>query len=305
MSSWSFFHSLKQYGRRLHGAYERILYPHIFSGSLTETQASAWISDAITHQYPVLVGRLGSVESRLLGEALFSYGRFSRVTLKEAHRNAGLFPVDQDSLTQAAARIHNGLTSVDLLALWQSPYQAKVVSRLSVLPPRCSLASLEPWWQPTPWTASLYGKRVLVIHPFVETIRSQWSKRHLLFPGRSVLPDFDLQLLQPPITLAGATQGYSSWSSALDELIARTRACSFDIALIGCGAYGLPLAHAVKSMGLPAIHLGGSLQLLFGIRGRRWESMSAYFKLMNESWVRPRPSEIPAASRSVDGGCYW
>jgi hypothetical protein len=34
---------------------------------------------------------------------------------------------------------------------------------------------------------------------------------------------------------------------------------------------GLPLAAAIKAMGRPALHLGGALQLLFGIRGRRWE----------------------------------
>ena len=41
----------------------------------------------------------------------------------------------------------------------------------------------------------------------------------------------------------------------------------YDIALIGCGAYGFPLAAHAKRMGKQAIHMGGSLQLLFGIRG--------------------------------------
>ena len=79
----------------------------------------------------------------------------------------------------------------------------------------------------------------------------------------------------------------------------------FDVALIGCGAYGLPLGAAIKQMGKPAVHLGGALQLLFGIRGRRWEAMPQYLSLMNDAWVRPSSTETPPLAEMVDGGCYW
>lgn len=42
----------------------------------------------------------------------------------------------------------------------------------------------------------------------------------------------------------------------------------YDVCLIGCGAYGFPLAAHAKRTGHKAIHLGGSLQLLFGIAGK-------------------------------------
>ena len=77
------------------------------------------------------------------------------------------------------------------------------------------------------------------------------------------------------------------------------------MALLGCGAYGLPLAAAIKGMGRPVLQLGGALQLLFGIRGRRWEAMPPFAALMNEHWVRPLPEETPVAADKVDGGCYW
>ena len=120
-----------------------------------------------------------------------------------------------------------------------------------------------------------------------------------------MLPEFALQVLQPPLTLAGATAGFVSWSAALDDLIARTRELRFDVALLGCGAYGLPLAAAIKGMGRPVLQLGGALQLLFGIRGRRWEAMPPFAALMNQHWVRPLPEETPVAADKVDGGCYW
>lgn len=45
----------------------------------------------------------------------------------------------------------------------------------------------------------------------------------------------------------------------------------FDIASIGCGAYGLPLAGFImEELHKKAIYMGGGTQWLFGIKGRRW-----------------------------------
>lgn len=63
----------------------------------------------------------------------------------------------------------------------------------------------------------------------------------------------------------------------------------FDVALIGAGAYGLPLASFIKRMGKKAIHLGGVLQLFFGIQGKAWDS----WKIYNKFWTKPKLSEQP------------
>ena len=58
------------------------------------------------------------------------------------------------------------------------------------------------------------------------------------------------------------------------------------------------------------MHLGGATQLLFGIRGKRWEDENYnkqynYSALMNEYWVRPSEDEIPDGAKKVEGACYW
>jgi len=210
-------------------------------------------------------------------------------------------------LTSAASQLYSSLLQVDLLAQWQSPYQAALIAAglLGSHVNRCQLADLEPWWSDRPWTLMLEGKRVLVVHPFEASIHQQYRRRQFIFYGKSVLPDFELLTLKPPVTLGGETQVYRSWSEALNDLTEKIKVCDFDVALIGCGAYGLPLGAAVKQAGKPAIHMGGALQLLFGISGRRWESMPQYAALMNDSWVRPSRDETPRAASKVDGGCYW
>ena len=304
--NWQWRHSIKQHGRRVAHRLERWRYPQVFAGQLSEEKAGLWIAEAIREQRPVLVGRLGSVEARLLAEAQRpGAAPFSRVSLQEAHRNAGIFPVEPAALRAAALRLQSALERVDLLALWDSPHQAALVAGLEPMPHRCSLAALEPWWCAQPWSAALAGKRVLVVHPFARSIKQQWSRRQQLFANPAVLPDFELITLVPPQTLAGATQGYASWDQALDQLQRQVAALTFDVALLGCGAYGLPLAAAIAESGRVAVHVGGALQLLFGIRGRRWEASPRFELLMNSSWVRPSREETPAGADQVDGRCYW
>ena len=83
----------------------------------------------------------------------------------------------------------------------------------------------------------------------------------------------------------------------------------FDIALLGNGCWGMTCGGFIKKyLNKSAIHLGGALQLLFGIYGNRWlDPGSRFFKagLINNSWKRPYESEKPSYSESVEGGCYW
>ena len=80
----------------------------------------------------------------------------------------------------------------------------------------------------------------------------------------------------------------------------------FDVALIACGAYGLPLAARLREAGKQAVHVGGALQLLFGIRGTRWDDFSLLKPFYNEAWRYPLESEhLKTDSKGVENGCYW
>ena len=269
-----------------------------------------WANDKITNlihsEQPALVSRIGHTEGRIVGEYLFSKARYGRLSRKEAHQFSGIFPVKKTMLTRFAEIYSTALSEVDLLGFWQTAYQARWLNTLSRQPLLVHLESLEPYFYPKPWTASLAGLRVLVVHPFAESIASQYRlNRHALFPNSQILPEFDLEVLAPPQTLAPSTAGYSDWEDAFNSLVAKVLERRFDVALLGCGAYGLPLGAAIKRNGRKAIHLGGSLQILFGIRGRRWDALPLFQPLWNDAWVRPSALETPQSAKSVDSGCYW
>ena len=58
-------------------------------------------------------------------------------------------------------------------------------------------------------------------------------------------------------------------------------------------------------MGKSAIHMGGAIQHLFGIKHARGLNNPSIKKDYNEFWVFPDESERPKGSEKIEGGCYW
>lgn len=57
---------------------------------------------------------------------------------------------------------------------------------------------------------------------------------------------------------------FKDWFEALQYMKDEIDKCDYDIALIGCGAYGMCLAAHVKRQGKQAVHLASMTQMLLG-----------------------------------------
>jgi hypothetical protein len=83
----------------------------------------------------------------------------------------------------------------------------------------------------------------------------------------------------------------------------------FDIALLSCGGYGMPLCNFIKNnLKKSAIYVGGGLQLLFGVIGQRWLTHPVILKIIEENqpkFIRPSGDEIVINNGIVELGCYW
>ena len=152
------------------------------------------------------------------------------------------------------------------------------------------------------------GKKVLVIHPFKDSIEQQYKKKNLLF-SNNLLPNFELITLKAVQSVANETTHYKDWFEALEYMKNEMNKVNFDIALIGCGAYGLHLAAHAKKIGKKGFHIGGVLQIIFGIIGTRYEnpnqSGGVYLKLFNKNWIRPSKDETPKDAHLVEKNTYW
>jgi hypothetical protein len=290
--------------------------------TVTEQAASDLIRDRILDDEPVLIARLGAVETGCLlsylaihegGSTLRKSLRYIRgsatafwwdeSTVATMTQNAGFFPADPLLLDRFCARMLGDLPCIDILGSWL-PEEERLASELRNAV-KVRLRDLEPYYHRDPWTEALAGQVVLVVHPFAESIQRQYGRRERLFDDRRVLPEFELKTLKAVQSIANSDTGFETWFDAYDSMRDQIAHTDFDVALLGCGAYGLPLAADVKRLGKKAVHLGGASQILFGVKGRRWDEHELISRLYNEHWVRPLPSETPDNYLSVEGGCYW
>lgn len=228
--------------------------------------------------------------------------------------NAGVFPPSFQTLDGFAKRYLDDLPLIDILA--SVNYKEKFV-QLAPDVDKVHFETIYPFFVENPWTRALKGKRVLIIHPCVETIKKQYSRREKLFDNPDILPEFELLTLKSVQSACGEKTGFKDWFEALAVMEKQIDQMDFDVAILGCGAYGLPLAAHIKRNGKKAIHLGGGTQLLFGIKGRRWENNYSwtyktpvklnmnYTDLYNDYWIRPLAEEIPTHANRVENACYW
>ena len=227
--------------------------------------------------------------------------------------NAGFFPSTEENLMKFGEMMIEDSKFVDILGSWQK--NEFFLSSVLTEAKKIQLMYLDPYWSKKPWSRVLEGKKVLVVHPFAESIKSQYEKRKYLFKVQDTLPDFkSLEVIKAIQSIGGESNGYKDWFEALEYMMSEIDKHDYDVCLIGCGAYGFPLAAHVKRMGKQAIHMGGSLQLLFGIMGNRWDHDEPHYEngvfiyyagLENEYWVRPSASERPKTHKVVENSCYW
>lgn len=285
-------------------------------------KAAQKISDLISGDRPVMIARFGSNEleavrrgisirtRRGIFSAAKAYLKGDRAAFwfgdefrSRMHNNAGFFPTDTDSLLRFTDRMLSDLGELDVLGSWleEESTLREYFGAASIVP----LSELEPYLCPFPWSESLAGQRVLVVHPFSDTVRAQYQRRERLFRNARVLPEFTLLTFKAVQSIACSETRFTSWFEALAWMEQEIRKLDFDVAIVGAGAYGLPLAAFIKRLGRKAIHLGGATQILFGIRGQRWEKIPEFRSLFNEHWVRPQRWETPENYLDVESGCYW
>lgn len=281
----------------------RKLLPHLNGNML--------IKDRLLDSQPFMAGRYGSNEVILMTLSrtiqMEACGIKKCKDYKSSFEHSGLFPPEESTLVDFFKEMKSATKQCDLQCVWYNLMENYFLYKYLPIKSQLTHREVMDFWQfESPWTSSLKDKRVLVIHPFNELIEEQYEKRSVLFTNKEVLPDFHLSTMKSVQTINSTKDDrFGSWVDALSMMEKQIKEYDFDIALIACGSYGYPLASKIKVMGKKAIHMGGVLQILFGIKGGRWDVHPIASKLYNEYWVRPGKEDVPDRANDVEGGCYW
>jgi len=289
---------------------EKFIRNHYYGKRIKETEeANQLIYEALMLHKPFLAARFGDAELRTLVYTLdYNYSlrkSFPTYIKNVMHTNAGFFPPTDDNLIKFGQLLWESAASVDVFGVWYNLLEDYVIHAQNPGAELVRLEALEPYRSKNPWSKALKGRRVLVVHPFEDSIKHQYSQREKLFDDLNVLPEFELVTYKAIQTNAGGTCAYSDWFKALDAMYEDISKIDFDVAIVGCGAYGLPLSAKLKKLNKQVIHLAGATQILFGIRGARWDGRPDMQHFFNSYWIRPSEKEKPKNASSVENGCYW
>lgn len=155
------------------------------------------------------------------------------------------------------------------------------------------------------------GKKLLIVCSFAELLRQRatpdifeavWAKT-----GKPWFYPAQVDALEFPYGYTAAThQRYPDSLHLLEDITAAISRRDFDIALVAAAGMGIPLVSSIKRLGKVGIHLGGHLQVLFGVMGQRWRQRQDW----REQYVTPAWIDMPASYRPpetdiADRGAYW
>ena len=291
---------------------------------ISRVETNRQIGEALQKGNAYWAGRIGDTEMKAVYAVLahrMDESKDDRVAAtNQMCNNAGFFPNDVALCERFADEMLTACKNIDIQGQWARYMEDYLYVKYQKKTVLSHIEYLEPWSmylcpksKVKPWSAMLKGKRVLVIHPFADTIYRQYTENRTkifenIFDADDILPEFELKTLKAVQTIAGTRdERFENWFEALNWMIEECEKIDFDVAIIGCGAYGYLLADRIKKMEKIAIHLGGATQLLFGIIGKRWEEDNPQFckMVVNEYWTRPAEHEKVDNLKKIENGCYW
>ena len=275
---------------------------------------------------PFSITRLGfGPETYMLYTYIFSkdqdqYVKSINLDMNELYKNCGIY--DKNNNIKAFINFWNytyrSIKSCNALASMN--YDAKIMHVEKTFASMHSLPQihsrvLEPFYiceaNMSPWTLKLKGKRVLIINPFVESFKKQLVNNFRIFKDETMKIFMDDQefIFYKSYQTQAHNYVHDNWEQTLEHMKNDIKKLQFDIALLGCGAYGIPLCDFIKNdMNKSAIYIGGGLQLLFGVIGYRWKIRDDWKQRIKENdikFISPNDDETIVGHKTIENGCYW
>lgn len=273
-------------------------------------QGNRYITSLVAKEEPCLIGRVGSTELRNL-----LYMRGIKFDPKAPHHleiESGIFPGSMRTSDTFSDLMESAVREVDILISfgWRGEgYLRNILKNETIIShPR----ALEPYLIPGQgWWHQLSSKRVLVVNSFASFIKERITREVFenLWPKEKpyidkILP-LSIDCVNTPYGWEKNTRSrYGTYVDVFEDLKVEISNKDYDIALIACGGYGLPLAAWVKQQGKQAVHLGGVLQVWAGIKGKRFMTQKPWVDIDKTYWVDAPESTRPSSTEFAVGS-YW
>ncbi len=269
------------------------------------------VSDEYWLYYPILLEKKKSKEI---------VSDFEKRLSSIFYNQAGLFPAGKSFFLEYAGFYANQIKDFDYYGIMYANYLLKILKYYQFKSPIVYYLDQEPDRSTPSIENNCYlpffeGKNILLVSSYADLLRERATKE--IFEavwkniGKRWFYPKSVQSLEFPFGYSSeAKQRFKNAISMYKEIAKKIDSIDFDIALIAGGGLGNPIAAYVKRVGKIGINLGGHLQVLFGVYGKRWIEMTNWFaKYFNRDWIRMpeqyRPDELDKGIKIADDGAFW
>jgi hypothetical protein len=283
------------------------------------------LSEALGSQAGFAAGKLGISEGTYLSHNAIrpqlkneqQHKAFDLLLRVHASRQSGIFPETVEFIQQFADNYLESFKNLDYLAVQGNPLQYSLVNTLEPHVRSIPFDDLEPDrsvpYNPNEcWLPLLNGKHVLIISSIASLLaeraeaslfESVWKKVGIPWFNPASVESLDFPQIYDRETRAL----YPTVNDLLENIMSQIDAREFDIALIAGAGIGVPIAAHIKRKGRTAISLGGHLQILFGVQGKRWlDSPEWQEKYVTGAWMKTPEWARPSTEIGLtDDGAYW
>ena len=128
------------------------------------------------------------------------------------------------------------------------------------------------------------NKKIGIICGFSDEFKKKYKNIKNIFPNDDI-SNMNLTFIKTPNGCGNEKITYKKTIDDIKYKITKENKC--DIYLVACGAYGLPICDYVKEIGSNSVYIGGFIQLLFGLKGSRWDIRPEISKYYNKHWTYP------------------
>lgn len=231
-------------------------------------------------------------------------------------KNTGLFPANSDFILRYNKFYIEHLKNLDSLGICYYPRELEIIQHYQIKAKLTYYVHQEPDRSVPNNDEKCYlqyfrDKKILFICPFAEVFKERatkdifegvWSKtgKKWFYPKQVDALEF----------LYGFShETHKKYATVLDlfkHITTEIDERDFDIALIAAAGLAVPIASYIKNIGKIAIDLGGHLQIIFGVLGKRWKNWEDWKRdYFNDYWIDMPAKYRPKETDVCDQGAYW
>jgi len=175
----------------------------------------------------------------------------------------------------------------------------ELFNKLNTWVPTLSYMEDPKWWIEN--IINEYEGTIGIVSYFKKDIENQLMVLDKVWPDLKIKNKFIV--IKSYNTIVG-NEPHNDWLETYNDLEERViKRKDIGLWLVSAGCYGLPLCNAIACRNKKAIYVGGILQTIFGIKGKRWDNRKEVNRWYNKHWIYP--TEKPKTAEQIEGACYW